>query len=88
MDHINSLNLGKSSGIDRLTSELVRASLPVMLEAYTKLFNAVRTSEQYACAWNKGYIVNIYTTGGQDGKKKKQGQLTTYLLSARWLINM
>jgi hypothetical protein len=72
-DQVRALKLGKSAGLDRISSELVKASLPIMLDTYTQLFNAVLGSGHYPRAWNTGYIVNIYKAGGRDDPANYRG---------------
>jgi hypothetical protein len=60
---IRSLKSGKAPGLDRISSEMLKASVITMVPLYTKLFNSIYSQGKYPHSWNSGYIVNIHKGG-------------------------
>jgi hypothetical protein len=60
---IRSLKGGKAPGLDRVSGEMLKASVSTMAPLYTKLFNTVYSLGKYPHSWNTGYIVNIHKGG-------------------------
>jgi hypothetical protein len=60
---IHSLKLGKAPGLDRIRSEMLKASLTTMAPLYTILFNSIYNQGKYPLPWNCGYIVNLHKGG-------------------------
>ena len=53
---ISSLKSGKATGLDKISSEIVKASLHALLSVYEKLFNAILRSGIYPTSWHDSYI--------------------------------
>ena len=56
---ISSLKSGKATGLDRISSEMVKCSASVLLSVYEKLFNAILRSGVYPSSWRDSYIAQF-----------------------------
>ena len=62
---ISSLKSGKATGLDRISSEMVKCSASVLLSVYEKLFNAILRSGVYPSSWRDSYICPIFKSGSR-----------------------
>ena len=60
---IKKLKNGKAPGLDRVSSEMIKASFEILKEAYIKLFNFVMTLGIVLSTWFKGLISPIHKSG-------------------------
>jgi hypothetical protein len=70
---IRSLKSGKAPGLDRISSEMLKASVTTMAPLYTKLFNSIYCHGNYPHSWNTGYIVNIHKGGSVSDPNNYRG---------------
>ena len=56
---ISSLKCGKATGLDKISSEMIKASVNVLLSVYEKLFNVILRSSIYPTSWHDSYIVQF-----------------------------
>jgi hypothetical protein len=70
---INSLKNGKSSGIDGISNEMIKASCSHLLPSLTKLFNKVLASSEYPKHWSVGYISPVFKTNNKDDPNNYRG---------------
>ena len=54
----------KSPGGDNIVNEYIKASIPVMINVYTKLFNKILDSGVFPDAWSSGIIMPVYKNKG------------------------
>ena len=62
---ISSLKSGKATGLDKISSEMIKASVNVLLSVNEKLFNAILRSGIYPKSWHDSYICPIYKSGSR-----------------------
>jgi hypothetical protein len=60
------LKSGKSPGLDRIDSVLLKALIPIMSPVYHTLFNRIYNEGSYPKLWNTGYIVNVHKGRASD----------------------
>ena len=65
--------LNKASGIDKLTSEMLKCSNYNLLNKLKKLFNLVSDSGYYLENWNHGIIYTIYKLGPKNDPSNYRG---------------
>ena len=70
---INSLKSRKATGLDKISSEMVKASLHSLLSVYEKLFNAILRSGIYSASWHDSYICPIYKSGSRSDPSNYRG---------------
>ena len=70
---ISSLKSGKATGLDKISSEMVKASLHALLSVYEKLFNAILRSGIYPTSWHDSYICPIYKSGSRSDPSNYRG---------------
>ena len=70
---ISSLKSGKATGLDKISSEMVKASLHALLSVYEKLFNAILRSGIYPTSWHDSYICPIYKSGSRCDSSNYRG---------------
>jgi hypothetical protein len=58
------LKRGKATGLDRISNEMIKASVPYLSRTYAKIFNTILQKGHYPESWSKGFIVNIFKAGG------------------------
>ena len=58
------LKNGKSCGIDEISNEMLRISVPLLLEHFTLLFNHILQKGTYPSFWRENIIKPIYKGGG------------------------
>ena len=77
---ISSLKCGKATGLDKISSEMIKASVNVLLYVYEKLFNAILRSGIYPTSWHDNYICPIYKSGSQSDPSNYRGIAITNIL--------
>ena len=70
---ISSLKCGKATGLDKISSEMIKASVNVLLSVYEKLFNAILRSGIYPTSWHDSYICPIYKSGSRSDPSNYRG---------------
>jgi hypothetical protein len=70
---IRGLKSGKAPGLDRISSEMLKASATAMAPLYTKLFNSIYSQGKYPLSWNSGYIINIHKGGPKSDPNNYRG---------------
>ena len=70
---ISSLKSGKATGLDKISSEMVNASLHALLSVYEKLFNAILRNGIYPTSWHDSYICPIYKSGSRSDPSNYRG---------------
>ena len=85
------LKNNKSSGIDNITNEHIKASIDILLPVYVKMLNIINDQGIVPSAWTTGIIKQIYK---QKGSKQEpdnyrpitilscQGKLFTSVLNS------
>ena len=58
-----SLKNNKAAGLDQITNEMVKCSLPFMVGLFKKIFNASLCNQYYPTCWKTGMIVNLFKSG-------------------------
>ena len=58
-----SLKNKKSAGLDNISNEMVKSSLPFMSEVFKKIFNVGLCNQYYPTCWKTGMIVNLFKSG-------------------------
>ena len=53
----------KAHGLDSITNEMIKASLPVLNTSLVKLFNLILSSGFYPKSWCDGFIVPLFKSG-------------------------
>ena len=62
---VNKLQKGKACGLDLISNEMIKCSLPLVKTVMLKLFNACLDSGYYPASWCKGYIIPIHKSGSK-----------------------
>ncbi|MES9993748.1 MAG: reverse transcriptase family protein [Candidatus Thiodiazotropha sp.] len=62
---VKNLNNGKACGLDRISAEMIKASLPSLLDVYEKLFNSIFRNGLYPNCWRENFIVPIFKSGSR-----------------------
>ena len=70
---ISSLKSGKATGLGKISSEMVKASLHALLSVYEKLFNAILRSGIYPTSWYDSFICPIYKSGSRSDPSNYRG---------------
>ena len=58
-----SLKNNKSAGLDNITNEMVKCSLPLLAKSFSNIFNASLCKQYYPTCWKTGMIVNLFKSG-------------------------
>lgn len=74
------LKTKKAHGLDCISNEMLKLSLPAMLPCYTKLFNLILDSSYYPQEWAIGYISPIYKAGDDKDPSNYRGITVTSAL--------
>ena len=77
---INSLKSGKATGLDKISSEMLKASLHALLSVYEKLFKAILRSGIYPTSWHDSYICPIYKSGSRSDPSNYRGIVINNIL--------
>ena len=73
MNAVKKLKKGKSAGLDGITNEVIKASVPYCVKFYLKLFNSILNSGSFPVQWSKGLIVNLHKAGPRDNPGNYRG---------------
>ena len=65
---IRELNLGRSSGLDKLLNEFIIHGRNVLSPHLCKLFNTLLNKGYFPAMWTEGYIVPIHKQGNVNNK--------------------
>ena len=77
---ISSRKCGKAPGLDKISSEMIKAAVNVLLSVYEKLFNAILRSGIYPTSWHDSYICPIYKSGSRSDPSNYRGIAITNIL--------
>ena len=58
-----SLKNNKSAGLDHISNEMIKCSLPYMSNVFRTIFNAGLCKQYYHTCWKTGMIVNLFKSG-------------------------
>ena len=58
-----SLKNRKAAGLDNISNEMIKCSLPFMLKVFRKIFNVSLYKQYYPMCWKTGMIVNLFKSG-------------------------
>ena len=70
---LNKIKTGKSSGPDKILNEVIKYSKPIILNAYTKLFNIILKTGCYPKSWEQSYIIAIHKSGDKTNLNNYRG---------------
>ena len=70
---VKSLKNGKTPGLDGISNEMLKASLPSCLKIYVKLFNTILNLGVFPKSWGRGIIVNIHKSGNRSNTGNYRG---------------
>ena len=74
-------NNGKSPGPDDISSELIKASYPIIQPYLLKIFQTLFENSLYSESWGLGYIVPIFKGGDKTDPKNYRGITINNILS-------
>ena len=74
---IAKLKNNKSSGLDSIRNEMIKAGATILLPSLNKLFNLIFFSGYYPSSWAKGYITPIFKTGDNSDPDNYRGITVT-----------
>ena len=74
---IAKLKNNKSSGLDSIRNEMIKAGATVLLPCLNKLFNLIFSSGYYSSSLAKGYITPIFKTGDNSDPDNYRGIIIT-----------
>ena len=77
---ISSLKSGKVTGLDKISSEMIKKIINVLLSVYEKLFNAILRRGIYPTSWHDIYICQIYKSGSRSDPSNYRGIAITNIL--------
>ena len=60
---IKSLKLGKATGLDQISNEMIKAGQSAFTAPLCKMFNLILTSGQYPAKWTRGKILPLHKKG-------------------------
>ena len=58
-----SLKNNKSAGLDQISNEMIKCSLPFLSKVFKNIFNASLCNQYYPECWKTGIIVNLFKSG-------------------------
>ena len=70
---IAGLKNGKACGLDTISAEMVKTSLPILLDVYVKLFNTIFSNGLYPKCWRDSYIVPLFKSGSRSDPSNYRG---------------
>ena len=83
---IKSLKNNKASGIDKISSEMIKSAINYIEDHLIKIFNILLQSGKYPSTWSKGYIVPIYKSGREEDPSNYRGITITSCLGKLFSI--
>ena len=57
------LKSNKAAGLDGIRNEMIKYSLPYMVDLYRIIFNSILCKQYYPSCWKTGVIVNLFKSG-------------------------
>ena len=78
---VKKLKNGKATGMDRISNEMIKASLPYMQQAYLKLFNMILSAQCIPSIWCKSIITPIHKSGSKSDPENFRPICVTSCLS-------
>ena len=73
MEASKSLGNNKAAGLDNITNEMVKCSLPFMIKLLRNIFNACLCNQYYPKCWKTGIIVNLFKSGDVNNTDNYRG---------------
>ncbi|MEW8544065.1 MAG: reverse transcriptase family protein [Candidatus Thiodiazotropha sp.] len=70
---ISRLKSGKAVGLDRISAEMVKASIGQLLPVYEQLFNTIFRKGVYPNNWKESFIVPIFKSGSRKDPSNYRG---------------
>ena len=70
---IRSFKCGKAIGLYRISSEMVKSSVTILIYVYEKLFNFILRSGIYPKSWHDSYICPIYQSRSRSDPSNYRG---------------
>ena len=70
---ISKLKPGKAVGVDRLSAEMIKASVGQLLSVYEQLFNYIFRKGVYHHNWKKSFIVPLFKSGSSKDPANYRG---------------
>ena len=70
---IKSLKLGKATGLDQISNEMIKAGQSAFIAPLCKIFNLILTSGQYPAKWTKGKILPLHKKGDRNDPANFRG---------------
>ena len=67
------LKPGKAVGMDRISAEMIKASVDQLLPVYDKLFNSIFRQGFYPTIWKESFIVPIFKSGSHKDPSTYRG---------------
>lgn len=68
-----SLKNGKAVGLDNISNEMIKCSLPFLLKVFRKIFNVSLYKQYYPTCWKTGMIVNLFKSGDSTNTDNYRG---------------
>ena len=76
----SSLKSEKATGLDKISPEVIKASVNVLLSVFELLFNTKLRSGLYPTSWHDGYFCPIYRSGSRSDPSNYRGIAITNIL--------
>ena len=70
---IKALKTGKSTGLDRISNDMIKTGQGALLSPLTKIFNLILSSGQYPKAWTMGKILPLHKKGDYEDPSNFRG---------------
>lgn len=70
---IKKLKSGKSSGLDLISNEMIKAGQTALMPCLSKLFNLILSSTIYPKNWGNGYLTPIFKSGDPTNPENYRG---------------
>ena len=64
MKAVSSLKNKKASGHDGITNEIIKTSMPELVQCYKHLFNLILVNGQFPDCWRNNLIINLIKSRG------------------------
>ena len=70
---ISKLKPGKAVGMDRISAEMIKASVDQLLPVYDKLFNSIFRRGFYPSNWKQTFLVPLFKSGSHKDPSNYSG---------------
>ena len=85
---VKKLKNGKATGMDRISNEMIKASLPYMQQAYLKLFNMILSAQCIPSVWCKSIITPSHKSGSKSDPENFRPICVTSCLSKLFCLKL